>query len=801
MVKDTKKKPEILEEIPKNVSDSIPYRGVYKNGVIEVSTNRFSKSYRLPDTNFKTANDDTQWHLAEQYSDFLNSFEHGIDIQLTLYNKTIDIEEFKKRVFLEMQNDSLNSYREEYNNMLLEKMSASKNNLMTEKYLTITLDAENIFIANDKFSQIDSMISDNMATMAKVEVKPMTLIERLSVLNTIYNDDADESLYQKRIINGKEVESFTLENCVKQGITTKEVISPHSLEFKSNIIHVGDRVAKSYYVHNYPTWIKGTIFTDFAEIPCNMLVSVFMSSMDQTESIKMVRKQGVNIASDILETQKKAARSGYSSDLISPSLSEAKEETDALLEGLTKDNDKLFTTTFVFTLFAEDEKQLLNYEEQLKMIGNKNLITIKPLNMQQENGFATSLPLGNKKVFIDRLMTSQTVSAIMPFDVLDINQKHGMYYGLNASSKNMILYNRGSGTNYNSCILGMPGAGKSFTAKREMINILLNTNDEVYVIDPEREYKIIADRFGGSVVKIANGSNIHLNPFDMNINNIDDEGAGDPVKNKCDFVQTICEIMIGGKYGLSPIEESIIDRCVTNIYDNYLEYLRKTGKTQDYEHAPTLEDFYNELSVQPQIEAQNLSLGLERYVTGALDVFAHQTNMEINNRFTVYDIKDIGPGLKELGLQICLDNIWNKMIKNKEEGKRTWFYIDEFYLMMQKKSSAAYVSQIWKRARKWDGYPTAITQNVEDMLKSDDARTIINNCSFLILLGQSPLNRQQLSEMLNLSPTEQKYISAAKPGMGIISMMNNIIPMNDDFPKDTELYKIMTTKPDERIME
>ena len=282
MVKDTKKKPEILEEIPKNVSDSIPYRGVYKNGVIEVSTNRFSKSYRLPDTNFKTANDDTQWHLAEQYSDFLNSFEHGIDIQLTLYNKTIDIEEFKKRVFLEMQNDSLNSYREEYNNMLLEKMSASKNNLMTEKYLTITLDAENIFIANDKFSQIDSMISDNMATMAKVEVKPMTLIERLSVLNTIYNDDADESLYQKRIINGKEVESFTLENCVKQGITTKEVISPHSLEFKSNIIHVGDRVAKSYYVHNYPTWIKGTIFTDFAEIPCNMLVSVFMSSMDQT---------------------------------------------------------------------------------------------------------------------------------------------------------------------------------------------------------------------------------------------------------------------------------------------------------------------------------------------------------------------------------------------------------------------------------------------------------------------------------------------------------------------------------------
>jgi type IV secretory pathway VirB4 component len=279
----------------------------------------------------------------------------------------------------------------------------------------------------------------------------------------------------------------------------------------------------------------------------------------------------------------------------------------------------------------------------------------------------------------------------------------------------------------------------------------------------------------------------------------EDEDGGDPVKVKTDFIETICEIMIGGKYGLSPIEKSIIDRSATNIYDDYIRYLQKTNKDQDYEHAPTLVNFYEDLLEQALPEAQNIALSLERYVKGAYDIFSHHTNVEIKNRFTIYDIKEIGPGLKELGLQICLDNIWNKMIRNAAEGKRTWFYIDEFYLMMQKPTSASYIAEIWKRARKWKGNPCAITQNVEDMLKSEDARTVINNCSFVTMLGQSPINKTQLSAMYNLSLAEQKYIASAKPGMGIIICNNDVIPMNDDFPKNTKLYKMMTTKPDERI--
>lgn len=786
--------------MPQSVADSIPYKYVYENGIIEVETGRFSKSYFLPEVNFKTVDANRQASIAEQYSQFISSFDSSVTIEITLYNKTINIEEFQKNVFIEMKSDNLNEYRDEYNKMLQEKMVGAKNNLITEKYLTITINADDIFDATERFQQIDTNVADSMATITKVSVQPMTVVERMNLMYSIYNPDVDKPLYETRNIQGEFVESFSLANCERQGITTKDVIAPPSMEFSSNQVKIGEKIVKSYFVQSYPTWIKGTILTDFSVLPTNMLVSVYFNAQDQQDSIKMVKRQNTNINANIVEQQKKAIRSGYSAELISSDLQDAREEGRELLDEITKDNSKLFTTTFLFTLYADTEEELKGYEEQLKLIGNKNLININPLSLQQENGFNSTLPLGNNKIHIDRLMTTQSISAIIPFDVQEVKEKGGLYYGLNAVSKNMILKNRMDGINPNSCILGMPGGGKSFAAKRELIDILLSTDDDVYVIDPEREYKPVADALNGAVVKIANGSTTYINPFDLNIKNIDDEGGlTDPVKIKSDFIQIIIEIMIGGKYGLSPLEQSIIDRSVRNIYDPYMEYLRKTGKTQDIQHAPTLQDFYSDLMKQDQPEAFNIALSLERYVKGALDIFAYPTNLEITNRFTVYDIKDIGAGLMELGLQVCLDNIWNKMISNHDKNKRTWIYIDEFYLMMQKQSSAAYISQIWKRARKWDGYPCAITQNVEDMLKSEEARTIINNCAFVIMLNQAPLNRAQLSQMYGLSAEEQKYISTEKAGMGLIYTNGNIIPMNDDFPKNTKLYKLMTTKPDERI--
>lgn len=794
MLKKVKKKEKI--KIPQTITDSIPYTQVYENGIIESAGGRFSKSYHFESINFKTATDAKQYSIAELYGTFLSSFEADVNVQITLYNRTINMEDFQKEVLLDMQQDKLNEYREEYNEMLISKMTGAKNNLEIAKILTVSLFAENIIEAIEKFAQIDILVTENMTHITKKAAPPLTIEERLEILNSIYNQDSTVPLYQKRTIQGVEVEAFSLENCVAQGITTKDVIAPAGLKFIGKDIELGNTLARSYYISNYPTWLKGSFLMDFATVPANMLTSIYFNTIPQPDALKMIRRQGTNISSSLVVAQKKATRSGYDISLISPELQDAKEETNELLEVTTKENARLFVVTFVLTLFAPDRESLDRYEEQIKMIANRNLATIKCLGKQQELGFNSSLPLGYNQLDIQRLMTTQTVSALLPFDVKEVRQKKGMYYGLNAISHNMILYDRTTDLNPCGCILGMPGAGKSFASKREIINILLNTRDDVYIIDPEREYGQIAKELDGTIIKMATGSDVYINPFDMNIDNADD--GGDPVKIKSDFILTICEIAIGGRYGLSPTQESIIERCVMELYEDYLKYLKQTGLTFDTEHSPTMKDFYDKLLMQPEMEAQEIALSLERYVTGAQDIFAHHTNVDINNRFVVYDIKEIGKGLKKLGLQICLDNIWNKMILNYEKGKRTWFYIDEFYLLMANPSSAAYIAEIWKRARKWGGIPTAITQNVEDMLKSEEARTVINNSSFIILLSQAPINKMQLSQLLDISPSEQKYISSAKSGMGLLRIKDNVIPFDDNFPKNTKLYQIMTTKPDDK---
>lgn len=791
-----KQKKETAPKIPKTLSDSIPYERVYKNGVIEIQSCVFSKSYILPSVNYKTRGSRVQGSMAELYAEMIGSFDPDITVEITIYNKTIDIMEFQESVLLKPNRDGLDKYRIEYNNMLIDKMVGAKNNLESQKIITISFYATDIESANERFQQVESTMAEYLTDLTKKDMKEMSLIERLDMLNSIYNQNSDAHLYEKRMIDGKEVESFSLENCEAQGITTKDVIAPGGMEITNDQINMDGVIAKSYYISNYPTWLKDTILTDFASIPTNMLVSVYFNTIAQEEAIKLVRRQGTNIRSEIVNIQKRAARSGYDASLINPDVQDSQREVGEMANDITKENRKLFVANIVITLFASSKEELENYEKQLKALQTKHMVTVKQLYLQQEAGFNTALPLGNNQLEIQRLMSSDSVSVITPFDMKNIKQKTGMYYGINATTRDMILYDRTTDLNPNGAILGMSGAGKSFTSKREIINVLLNTNDEVYVIDPEGiDYTPLADALGGSAIKIANGSNVYINPFDLNIENA---GAdGNPVKVKTDFITTICEIAIGGKYGLSPNEKSIIDRCVESIYDDYIQYLKDTGKTFDVDHAPTMVDFWNQLNVYPEREAAQLALSLERYVNGSLDIFSKHTNVEINNRFTVYNIKDIGEGLKELGLQICLDNIWNKMIENQAKGKRTWIYIDEFYLLMQKPSSASYIAQIWKRARKWNGVPTAITQNIEDLLKNEDARTILNNCSFMILLGQSPMNQIELSKMFNISKDEQKYISAAKPGMGLIRIKDDIIPMDDSFPQDTKLYKIMSTKPDE----
>lgn len=782
--------------IPRSVTDSIPYINVFDNGIIEIEPGLYSKSYDLGAANFKTASGEDQENHTKKYGIFLSGFERDTTVEVTLYNRTMDMDQFKDEVLLGMQADEFNEYRDEFNEMLLSKMTGARNNLICEKILSISTPAEDIRSAIEKFENIDAIVSSSLSPITKEDIQPMTTIERLELLNNIYNQGGAGPVCRTMNIGGRQMEAFSLENCYRQGITTKEVIAPPSMEFKAKECYIGDAIVRSYYIAAYPKRVRASVLSDFSGVSGNILVSAYFNTIPQDEGLKIVKNANTNIASVIVERTKKNPFLGERA--LGTTIIEAKEAAEELQEEITKENERLFTTNVIITIFAQTEEEMKRHHDQMMLIANQNILTLKPLNYQQEYALDSALPLANNKLSIERLMTTQSVSALMPYDVMDINQKGGFYYGINPISRSMILYNRQSFANPNGCILGMPGSGKSFKAKEEMINVILNTDDEIYIIDPEREYTPLARALGGTVVRLANGSNVHINPFDLNILNVDEEG-GDPVKTKANFIETICEIAIGGKYGLAPIEKTLISRCTMMIYDEYLKHLEKTGMVMDVERAPTMKDYYNMLLMQTEREATDLALALERFVNGSYDIFSYRTNVNITNRFTIYDVKDIGSGLKELGLQIAFDNMWNKMIANKEHGKRTWIYIDEFHFLMNKETSAEYISQIWKRARKWNGVPTAITQNVEDMLKSSDARAVINNSPFLILLAQSAMNKKQLSDLLNISPAEQDYISASKPGRGLIRIGENNIPMDDSFPKSTKLYRAMTTRADETV--
>ena len=789
--------------IPKTVQDTIPYLAVYQNGIIEIEPGVFTKSYKLEDVNFKVATDDEQRNIFERYVDFLNTFDSDIRIQLTIFNRNIDEEHVREKILIPFRRDNLNEYREEYNTMLRDKMKEGRNNIVKEKYITITIQAKSVDEAFTKFSKLDTEVSASIKRINGVDTAPMTAIERLEVLADIYGDgNSGNEFYKKIKMADKNVESFNFSWMIKQGLTTKDLIGPSSFSFERDYCMVGDKYAKTLFIDNLPTWINANILTEITELNANMLMSIIFKKLRPDKAMTLLKNQLININSNVVDAQKRAAKSGYSSELISPELLKAQREAQELMDDITSRNQSLILATFVITLLADTKDEIDKNLEQLKTIMGKYMCQIKCLNFQQEKGLSSAMPLGRCDVFTDRLLTTESAAIFIPFSSQELTQNNGMYYGLNAVSKNLILFNRKNSKNANGVILGTPGSGKSFTAKREMVNVILNTDDDIYIIDPEREYLPLAELLNGSVIRIAAGGSTYLNPMDMDINYGSDDGKSDPIAMKCDFIGGLCETMSGDKRALSANQKSIVDRCVRILYQPYLKHMQEVQKqnpniTCDITASPTLKDFYEMLLSQPEYEAQSLALSLERFCIGSLDTFAHRTNVQRNNRFVVYDIKDIGDGMKEMGLQVCLNAVWNQIIENKKINRYTWFYLDEFYLLTQTASSAAFLQQVYKRARKWQGIPTGITQNVGDLLASPQACAILNNCDFILMLNQSPIDKMQLAQMLNISPTQLSYITNSDPGQGLIYTGKSIVPFIDKFPTNNNLYKVMTTKPDD----
>lgn len=799
---DKKKKKVNPMNVPKTAQESIPYQGVYENGVIQIEETLFSRIYSIPDMNFITADTDKQKEIFAHFMELLSSFGPEVHIQQVVYNQTIKKEELERKILMAPANDKLNEYRDEMNEMLMDKMQESKNNIIHKKYFVISVESENIIKANSHFTRLDEQIANGFATITgKKDTKdinetayPLPLTEELAILYSIYNMDSNVPFYRRtKAKTENAMESFNMRHMQKLGITSKDMIGPTSLTFERDYMMVGSSYASALMVSDLPTFLRGDILTELANMPFNILLSIHYRPMAQDKGIKFLKNKLVDVNSNVVTLQKKASKAGYSADIINPEIKQASQEVETLMSDLMQDNQKLFYTTITATIFADSKEQLDENIKLFQATAERFVCQARPLTTQQEAGLNTCLPLGANKLKVERLLNTRAAAIFLPFEVKELWQDHGMYYGMNGVSKQMILYNRMNAKNGNGFIFGVPGSGKSFSAKREIVNVLLNTNDEVFVIDPENEYAGLAKLFYGSSIRIAPGSGVHINPMDMGLDYSAEDGA-DPVVQKSDFIASICEAATGARYPLTPIQKSVIDRCVLNVYKDYVDTLRNEGKNEDLSIVPTLVDFYKEIEMQPEPEAHNLALALEKFVKGTQNSFAFRTNINVNNRFIVYNIKDIGSGMKAIGLQVCLDNIWNRMIENYKNGKRTWIYCDEFHLLAQTENSAKYTQNIWRRARKWNGVPTGITQQVEDMMKTTDGRAIIGNSEFIMMLSMNADGRARMQQMYNLTDAEMEFISSSGSGHGLIYNGADIIPFEDNFPRNTKLYNAMTTK-------
>ena len=793
--KKTKKDP---MPIPKNAQTSIPYKECYENGVFQEYDGVFSKTYRFSDASFKNLSQDGQYTIYEAYQAFLNALSPDGGLGFNFINTPESSEEKLKKVSPELRGDALDELRSELIGVLGTKIKEAKNSIVSRKYFTYSVTSTSVDDAMKRLIDADDELLKNFKRMSKEGISALSLDERLELLHDVMNGGEPNYLFEhdengKTAINWRSVR--------KQGLSTKDLIGA-PMKFKATTFEIGERCGQVLYLDNVANWLNTNFLAELTELSFESCIKLQITPVPQEDAIKRVRNAGINITANVIEAQKRAIKAGYDPSFISIDLKNAKAQADELQEDMFNRDQKLFFASIILTHFAEDEATLKEQKEIIRNIAAKYMCGFKVLSMQQERGFFASLPFGTNKTSTNHPYTTENLGIFMPFNEISCFDKGGYYYGVNATNKTIIAYNRIGPTrqNYNGLILGAPGSGKSFSAKREIVNTVLGTNAQVYVVDPDGEYTELAKALGGSIIKIAPGNGVYLNPMDLDVDTTFDSD-GNPISLKSDFIGGLLETMLGHNAQLTPVQKSIVDRCIIQIYSDYMQALSALPvgadgkkKTIDRSICPTLQNLFNMLLQQPQPEAQNLAVVMERYTTGSFDTFAHHTNVDVNARFIVYDIKDIGTNLRDLALKICLNDIWTRMVANRSNGLWTWAYIDEFHLLLSSPSSAEFLKSIWKRARKFWGVPTGITQNVEDLLLSPAARAIINTTSFVMMLNQSAIDRANLAELLNLSSSDLEFITNVDAGCGLLYTGKQTIPFKDSFPEDTRLYKIMSTK-------
>ena len=757
---------------PHTAQASIPYEAMYPDGVCRVSPGVFSKCIAFEDVSYQLAQPETRTAIFEHLCDLYNYVDASIHVQFSFLNRKVDPEQYAKSFEIAPQGDDFDDIRAEYTGILQRQLAGGNNGIVKTKYMTYTIEADNLKAARARLNRIGLDLLGYFKTMGAV-AHVMNGKERLCLLHGVFHPDG-------------ELFNFDWKWLAPSGLSTKDFVAPSSLCFgNAKTFGMGGKYGAVSFLQILAPELSDEMLADFLNTESGILLNLHVQAIDQTQAIKTIKRKITDLDAMKIAEQKKAVRSGYDMDILPSDLATYGEDAKKLLTKLQTRNERLFMLTFLVLNVADTKQKLSNDVFQAAGVAQKYNCSLVRLDYQQEQGLASSLPLGVNQIKIQRGLTTSSVAVFVPFVTQELFQGgDAMYYGINAKTGNMIMLDRKRARCPNGLKLGTPGSGKSMSCKSEILSVFLCTPDDVYICDPEAEYYPLVKRLHGQVVKLSPTSKNYVNPLDINLNYSEDEN---PLALKSDFVLSFCELVMGGKNGLEAIEKTVIDRAVQVIYRPYLADPKP-------ENMPILADLHKALLDQHIPEADRVAQALDLYVSGSLNVFNHRTNIDIQNRIVAFDIKELGKQLKKIGMLIVQDQIWGRVTQNRSKGKATWYFCDEFHLLLREEQTAAFSCEIWKRFRKWGGIPTGATQNVKDLLSSPEIENILENSDFICLLNQASGDRKILAERLNISPQQLRYVDNSEPGEGLLIYENVILPFKNPIPKNTQLYQIMTTR-------
>lgn len=756
-------------KIPRKIQQIIPVDTVFTDGIFKVGKNKYSVTYKFTDINYAVASKEDKEAMFLEYSELLNSFDSGATTKITISLRRLNKDNFEKEILLQFQEDGLDIYRKEYNDMLLDK-AIGTNGMIREMYLTVSVFKKDHDDAKTYFRRVTTDMTTHLARLDS-KCRLLTTVERLQILHDFYRTGEEVSFH------------LNLKELMKRGHNFKDYICPDSFEFRKDYFTMGARYGRVLFLKDYASYIKDSMIAELTDMNHNMMMSIDVIPIPTDEAVREVENRLLGVETNITNWQRRQNANNNFSAVIPYDMEQQRKEAKEFLDDLTTRDQRMMFAVLTFVLTADSKEQLDIDTETIMTTARKHLCQMSPLNFQQMEGLNTALPIGVRKINALRTLTTESLAVLNPFRVQEIMDKDGIYYGENAISHNLIMVNKENLLNQSAFLLGVPGSGKSFSAKELIVFLALSTNDHILVCDPENEYSALIKALGGEVIHIAAGSDDHINAMDM----VENYGEGkNPVIDKSEFILSLFEQL--DKKGIGPKEKSIIDRCVSLVYEDY----QAGGK------LPTLVVLREKLMEQSEKEAKNLALELELFTNGSLNAFAHKTNVDTKNRMVVYDIMDLGKQLKTMGLLVITDAMLNRVTDNWRKGIRTHVFIDEFHVVFENEYSASFFNSAWRQFRKRDGFPTGITQNVEYLLDSVMASTMLSNSEFVVMLNQASQDRAKLAKMLNISDEQMSYITNADAGCGLIKYGSSLVPFVNRFPTDTRLYQLMTTKPTDR---